>query len=180
MSKSLFEGYRNVYIKTESSPNFTSIITTTAPYKDAENPLLLVLASIMENEYLHTMVRVELGTFEIISYRDPKKCLEAFQKVLDIGSMEDKITDEMVDRAVMKVFSSFDAPEKPSEKGRLEFSWKTEEVVQRRRDAVFNATKEQMVKLARKLREKEWRCGMFTNPSVAKQPDGHTAVKLTE
>lgn len=134
----------------------------------------------MENEYLHTMVRVELGTFEIISYRDPKKCLEAFQKVLDIGSMEDKITDEMVDRAVMKVFSSFDAPEKPSEKGRLEFSWKTEEVVQRRRDAVFNATKEQMVKLARKLREKDWRCGMFTNPSVAKQPDGHTAVKLTE
>ena len=124
VSKSLFEGYRNVYIKTESSTNFPSIITTTAPYKDAENPLLLVLASIMENEYLRTMVRVELGTFEIISYRDPKKCLGAFQKVLDICSMEDKITDEMVDRAVMKVFSSFDAPKKPSEKGRLEFSWR--------------------------------------------------------
>ena len=194
VDKSLFENYKKVFVETESSTNFTAIACETVSYKNESNALFLVLSKIMENEFLHNLVRVEigaygvwaiqyveLGVFEIRSFRDPNpsKCLEAFQKALDFCASEEKITDEMVDRAIMKVFSDFDYPEEPSTKGNLEFNGKSKEIIQKRRDIAYNATKKQIVDLAKSLKEKEWRYGIFANPKTSNPPEGYTIVKLT-
>lgn len=195
IDKSLFENYKNAFIETESSTNFTSIACKTASYKDESSPLYIILSKIMTNEFLHDMVRVdigaygvwaiqnvELGIYEIDSFRDPSptKCLEAFEKALDICANEENITDDMVERAIMKVFSDFDSPESPSNKGYLDYDGKPKDLIQKRRNSVYNATKQQIVEIAKFLKEKNWNHGMFSNSSVLKPPEGYTTIKLNE
>lgn len=149
----------------------------------------------MSNEFLYNFVRVEigaygvnanqdtnLGIFDISSYRDPNpsKCLEAFQKTIDICASGEKITDEMVDRAIMKVFSNFDLPMAPLYKGWNSFHGETKEMNQKNRDIVFNATKKQIIEIAKLIKEKNWHSGMFSNPSLISPPEGYKTIKIND
>lgn len=195
VDKSLFDNLKQVYINTDASTNFTAMSCLTVPYTNDSNVLYMVLDELMSNEFLHPLVRVKLGAygvwaiasaesgiFSIRSYRDPnpKGCIEAFRKALDICASGDEITDEMVDRAIVKIFARFDSPDAPSKKGFLEFNGKSKELIQKRRNITFNATKQQLVEIAKKLKESTWRFGIFSSTSISQPPEGFDVIKITE
>ena len=162
---------------------------------DDSNALYLVLDELISNEFLHQLVRVklgaygawaiassEVGVFSLRSYRDPNPqgCLDAFKKAIDICASGEEMTDEMVDRAIVKVFASFDSPDAPSQKGYLDFNGKSQEIIQKRRNIVLGATRQQLIELAKKLKESTWRYGILSSQSISKIPEGFQLINLTE
>ena len=179
VDKSMFQEYKNVFISTESLTNFTLIACKTVSYNDDSNPLYLILSEIMTNEFLIKKIRLEigaydviclfdaqLGIFEIRSFRDPDpfKCLEAYKKALDFCCHEENITDDIVDRAIINIFGYL-TPKKES---------------QYRRNIIYNATRQQIVEIAKVLKEKEWNCGILSNSFATKPPEGYTIINLNE
>lgn len=194
VDKKLFETCKQVFIETEASTNFTAMSCRTVPYTNDSSVLYGVLDELMSNEFLHQLVRVQLGAygvwaiassdngiFSIRSYRDPNPqgCIKAFWKALEICASGEQITDEMVDRAIVKVFAAFDSPEAPSTKGFLDFNGKPEELIQKRRKIVYNATKQQLVDIAKKLKESTWTTGILSSKST-EIPEGFQVLRLTE
>lgn len=194
-TKDLFANRENVFIDTETSTNFTCIFTQAPSYADPNSARYFVLEEIMGSEYLHQLVRVKLGAygsfvvadnikglFSMRSFRDPNPaaCLEAFQTVLDICKNEASIEDDMIDRAVVKVFSSFDQPIAPSSKGMTLFDGRTNELMQQRRDTVYNVTKAQLVEMATSLSQQKFHKGIYSNKTVVQPPDGFAILKLNE
>lgn len=195
VSLQLFENHKNIFLHSESRINFTAMTCTTVPYNDDSSPLFDVLSYVIKNEFLYDIVRNKIGaygvnavhnsqtgTFVISSYRDPNptECLQAFKKAIEICASGEEIDDEMIDRAIMRIFVKLDRPVSPCAKGFLEFNGKTKEIESKRRNIILKATKQQIVDVAKLLKEKDWRYGIFSNKETFNPPEGLEIIKLNE
>ncbi|OHT03454.1 Clan ME, family M16, insulinase-like metallopeptidase [Tritrichomonas foetus] len=182
-----------IFIDTETSTNFTVSTCKSVSFNDDLSPIFTIASEILSNEFIHQMVRVKIGAygawarnsahdgyFSFVSYRDPNvpQVLEAFSKSLD--QCYEELTDEMVDRAVVKCFASLDSPEDPHRKGTKEFEGYTEEILQKRRDIYFKATKQQILGAISILRKQSWYKGAVSSKSINEPPEGFTVISLSE
>jgi Zn-dependent M16 (insulinase) family peptidase len=183
---------KQVFLETSTQSNFCSLAVLGCAYDDnALSPYLSQLADILGHEYLHTMIRVALGAYGawgqyvstdgvlvMSSYRDQNMSgvYDAFWKALEMAA--DGISDEMVDRMVVRYFSELDKPETPQERGVMSWQFNTSrELVVRRREAFYYVKKEDLMRAARYLRERMWKSACVSSESIAKAPEGFVVVK---
>ena len=192
IDKNAFSNIKNVFANAETNTNFTVTSCKAVPYMDPRNPILQVLADVLENEFLNQMIRNEIGaygawaicesdsgTFSLISYRDPNvsAVLDAFSRSLDL--CEKELTDEMVDRGVVYTFSSLDRPQSPQAKGFFAYQGKTKEIIQARRNIYYNINKQQILDGIKFLKEAQWNKGALSSKSIAPPPDGFEVIDFS-
>jgi Zn-dependent M16 (insulinase) family peptidase len=158
------------------------------------NPLLLCLAEILKHDYLHDLLRVELGAygafanraeeegiFFVRSHRDSnvRGALAAFSRALQQVADGIGLTDEVIESAVIRIFSALDKPVPPQERGIQYWKGRTHEDVQNIRDVCYNLTKEQVAETARKVAEIEPVTIVFSSQIIAPAPEDFTVVPMT-
>ncbi|GAM17785.1 hypothetical protein SAMD00019534_009600 [Acytostelium subglobosum LB1] len=143
------------YFAIPATVNYISKAYNGVNYVDPDSAPLEVLSKVL-SEYLHKEIREKGGAYGggasfgggiigFYSYRDPNltKTLNAFAE--SIKWSQDKITQELIENAQLSIFSDFDSPESPSNKGVGEWMRGiTHQMKQERRDRLLGITKEQL------------------------------------
>jgi Zn-dependent M16 (insulinase) family peptidase len=157
-------------------------------------PYLFALASILEQNYLHDLIRVELGAyganvsrdiekglFFMESYRDSnvKGVLAAFSKALQQVADGVGLTDEVIESAVIRIFSLLDRPVAPQERGLRYWIGRTREDTRREREACYNLTKEQVAETAKMVAAIEPVTIVFSSPTIAPAPEDFTVIPIS-
>ncbi|OQR95713.1 metalloprotease family M16C [Thraustotheca clavata] len=145
------------------SVNFNVQTIATVPIFHTDHVPLTMLAQVLSSCFLHQQVREKGGAygcgasqgegyFQMSSYYDPHtlQTLEAYQRAADFAA-GGKFTTRDVDEALMSIFSSIDAPQAPSAKGKGLFTRGfTHEMLQSRREQLLATTKDELVDVAQK------------------------------
>jgi Zn-dependent M16 (insulinase) family peptidase len=157
------------------------------------NPLLFCLAEILQFDYLHDLLRIELGAygamssrearngvFFIRSYRDPngRGALAAFAKAFQQAGDKIGLSDQVIESAVIRIFSRLDKPLAPQQRGKRYWRGCSRENLRRNREICYNLTKEQVTETARRVAEIEPVTIVFSSQTIAPAPDGFTIVPL--
>lgn len=181
-AKSNFLLHPRVHLKIDSSTFFCGISVPSPSYETPSSPSFQVAARLIQSEYLFAAIREKLGaystmarysaltgTISFLSYRDtsPVLVLSTINEIVEaIANPESKqanslphVDDEMVDRAIVQVFSSFDSPVAPKDAGNSMFLLGiNDEILQKRRTALLKVTKKEVVDdfafISRKKKEK--------------------------
>lgn len=153
---------------------------------------LTVVATILTNEALLDQVREKFGAysasalfiprtgvFTISTYRDsvPHK---TYEKILEIiANINDYITDESVERAVVSFLSKTDTPQAPPTKG---VDWDiaeiTREYLQKRRDIYLSLTTDDVKEAAKYLTDGEFNVSIATSLSITEPPEGFQVFEI--
>ncbi|KAL6068398.1 putative Zn-dependent peptidase, insulinase-like [Balamuthia mandrillaris] len=121
-----------------------------------------VLASLLSSQYLHREIREKGGAygggalsgeglFAYYSYRDPNttQTLDVYRRSLDWLQRSESFTEQDLEEAKMRLFSSLDSPVAPSNQGTQEFLRDiTYEMRQRHREALFATTRADLLSVA--------------------------------
>lgn len=146
--------------------NYCSKAVLTVPYTDEDYARIAVLAKLLTSKYLHPELREKQGAYgggarlsrdgvlSFYSYRDPRsvETLDVFDgSVKFMREAMDKITDQDVFEAKLRVFQEVDAPVPPSHKGCDEFLVRlTPDMLQRHRAALLAVDKKGIIETAEK------------------------------
>eukprot|EP01132_Coremiostelium_polycephalum_P002722 gene2722-3379_t len=143
--------------------NYISRTYLGVPYTDKDSVPLQVLSKVL-SEYLHKEIRekggaygggvsLDRGNISFYSYRDPnfEKTLNAFDESIQWSTQKDNITTEYLENAQLSIFSDFDSPQSPSNKGVSEWlSGINNDMKQERRTQLLTMTKNQLVDASQK------------------------------
>ena len=153
---------------------------------------LSILTKIMKNEALYEKVRGRngayscnasyspfTGIFTIISQRDTVP-VKNYDVILDaIKTIDEFITDESVERAVVSFLSKNDTPKAPAVRGLASaMVGTTRDYLQERRDVYLTATAEDVRAAAKFLTDGEFNVSIATNTKVSDPPDGFEVVQI--
>lgn len=145
---------------------YSGMALATVPYVHPDSAPLQVLSQLLTHKHLHHEIREKggaygggayarslAGVFGYYSYRDPnpQKTVETMH---DAGSWaRDKDwSDRDLEEAKLSVFQAIDAPESVSEEGMTRFlSGVDEEMEQRKREALLDVRKQDLVDVAQKF-----------------------------
>lgn len=153
---------------------------------------LSILATILTNEAVLDQVREKLGAysghalftprtgvFAIWTYKDsvPTKSYKYLLEIIE--NINDYITDESVERAVVSFLSSADAPQSPPVKG-LDFdiSGITYDYLQKRRDVFLSATADDVKEAAKYLTDGEFNVSIAADSNLSEPPDGFDVINV--
>ncbi|KAM9979457.1 hypothetical protein ACTFIY_008708 [Dictyostelium cf. discoideum] len=142
--------------------NYISKTYQAVPYTHVDSAPIQILTKVL-SEFLHKEIRekggaygggssVDSGVISFYSYRDPNliKTLDAFDQSIQ-WSLNNKITLENIENAQLSIFSDFDSPESPSNKGVGEWMRDiTNEMKQTRRNNLLSITKPKLEEMATK------------------------------
>ncbi|OHS92750.1 Clan ME, family M16, insulinase-like metallopeptidase [Tritrichomonas foetus] len=183
---------QKIYAQSDVNAGFSVMSLTAPPYNSEKSPICAYLDEILEKEFLYDIIRVKLGSygvftryspsgyFQFISIRDrnPVACLEAFRMTLNEVA-EGNITQDQVENAVIRIMSGLDQPQNPQSKGLAEHSMKIPlEMLKKRRRIFLNATREQIIEVAKELRDLPYKCGILSSPKIAPPPEEYTIIDL--
>ena len=172
-----------VFFAYDSQTSFLAC-STPIPYFTKEVGKITVATELLSHEFINPEIRQKLGAygayaivasyepnFEIYTYRDgaPTESYAAILRVLETSA--EKVTDEMVDNAILKVVSGQDRPKAPTERGVNHIlNGTSPEKYQMIRDSALSATKEEVVEEINKLKAKKFMFAAYGNKTAA--PDG--------
>ena len=161
--------HNNSLIYADTNTYFSSVCYKGTTFNDPESPYYTLASLILKNDFLHNVIREKLGAYGAISSYSP------FSGVIHFGSYRDtnplltlnainnslhevsqgNITNEMVDNAIIKVFSSLDKPISPQNKGNDHFlNALSNEILQRRRNIYFKANSTDIIHTVKKMIKK--------------------------
>jgi Zn-dependent M16 (insulinase) family peptidase len=182
-----------IFVDTPTQSNNCATATICVPYTDPRNPHLGELADVFSHEYLHKMLRVAMGVygswgtyssttavFGMSTFRDQNVsgCMEVFRKALDMAAEGDGLTDEIVDRMVVRYFSDLDKPEAPQKRGLMGWQYNIpKEYMEKRRELFYTVKKEDLMEAAKWLKGRVWKRVAVSNETLAKAPEGFTVIK---
>ncbi|KDO23235.1 hypothetical protein SPRG_20982 [Saprolegnia parasitica CBS 223.65] len=155
------EATPNAFFGYPLSVNFNVQAIPTVPLFHADHVPLTVLAQVLSSCYLHQHVREKggaygagasqgEGVFQMSSYYDPHtlQTLEAYDGAATFAATG-AFSHRDVDEALLGLFSSIDAPQAPSAKGKGLFTRGfTHEMLQARRTQLLATTKDDIVRVA--------------------------------
>lgn len=182
----------DIYFEYDSMVNFCNSVCESFCYTNPKSGILLVLSNLLKNEFLHVSVREKLGAygvyatnqlysglFRLESYRDTNSIgvLNAFKDALEQVA-NGNFTEEMIELAKINSISYIDYPISPQNKGNFIFNGITNDNIQDIRKHVFEATKEEIIEIAKELKDKKWSSVVQGNPSVSPIPDGFQVLSL--
>lgn len=181
----------NMFFKGDTQSGKTYIFTKSYNLLDTKYQIRSVLARILTNDFLHEAIRERLGAyhasatsqngmFVMKSYREtnPMKILESCLENLKLVA-DGNINDEMVANAVISCFRSLDAPSLPHIRGSFAYCHKLPfEYYQNNRSAIFNVSKEQIIKEAKELCQSNWTSVVFASDITATPPSDFVVVDL--
>lgn len=135
----------------------------TVPYAHPDHAVLLVLAKVLQWEFLHKAIREEgnaygsgagqsNGVFSMYSYRDPNDCgtLLTFARSIE-WVLSGGLGAAAVKAAVLAAFSDLERPISPNRKGlRLFYSGVTDEMLFRTRQRLLAVSSEDVIRAADK------------------------------
>jgi Zn-dependent M16 (insulinase) family peptidase len=140
-----------------SAVNYVALAKRSVPFASPLSAPLKVLSRALSLEFLHKEIREKGGAYgsgassgnmwTFYSYRDPNDdaTLEAFAKSNAWINSEHANSEQMLRESKLGVFSDLDAPTAPSQRGTLLFRQGiTPEMLQKRREAFFDATWSQL------------------------------------
>ena len=178
-----------VFFAYDSQTNFLSAVTS-IPYYNQQTGIFEVTAELLSNEFISPEIRQKLGAygaysicyptterFAMLTYRDgtPAESYEAIQRTLQTAA--EKITDEMVDHAILQVAKSQDQPLSPSNRGiDVIINGTSYEKRQLIRDSALHATKEQVIECINILKNSHYVYSVYGNKSNA--PEGFTVEQF--
>lgn len=176
---------------------YSAMALATVPYVHQDSASLQVLSQLLTHKHLHHEIREKggaygagayarslSGVFGYYSYRDPnpQKTIEVMQ---DAGSWaRDKDwSDKDLEEAKLSVFQAIDAPESVSEEGMTRFlSGIDEEMEQRKREALLDVRKQDLVRVTEKYLVKSVGQANLTiigeKPEWAKEENGFSLKNL--
>ncbi|KAK5574591.1 hypothetical protein RB653_009844 [Dictyostelium firmibasis] len=142
--------------------NYISKTYQAVPYTHEDSAPIQILTKVL-SEFLHKEIRekggaygggssVDSGVISFYSYRDPNlvNTLNAFDQSIQ-WSLDNKITLENIENSQLSIFSDFDSPESPSNKGVGEWMRDiTNEMKQTRRNNLLSITKPKLEEIASK------------------------------
>jgi len=154
------------YFAVPTQVNYVSkSFPTNIAYSNPDSPVLMLLTKIVSLNYLHNEIREKGGAYgsnvssgggllTFSTYRDPHvdRSIEKMssKNILD-WLASPAFTQLEIDQAKLKTFASLDTPIAPSKKS--VYQWEhdvSNELLQKRRDQIFNATKDDLLKVAEK------------------------------
>ncbi|OQR82492.1 metalloprotease family M16C [Achlya hypogyna] len=152
---------RDAFFGFPLSVNFNVQAVPTVPLFHADHVPLTVLAQVLSSCYLHQHVREKggaygagasqgEGVFQMSSYYDPHtlQTLEAYEGAARFAA-SGAFAARDVDEALLGLFSSIDAPQAPSAKGKGLFTRGfTHAMLQARREQLLATTKDDVVRVA--------------------------------
>jgi len=152
---------QQTYFGMPTTVNFVTQSYTTTSHNNPDSARLEVLATLVQNEYLHKEIREKGGaygsgvshiggTFSFYSYRDPKlqETIDNFKNSLQ-WILTNKFTNENLDEAKMMIFAH--APVPPSRKGLDEFLYGiTHEIYLKHCKDIMAVTKQDIIQVTEK------------------------------
>ena len=184
--KSEFLLHPRVHLKIDSSTFFCGVSVPSHSYNSPLSASFQVAARLSQAEYLFGIIREKLGAYgamssyngfsgttSFLSYRDtsPLLVLSAIDNIIDFladskNSKSDQkddsisslppVDDEMVDRAIVQVFSSFDSPVAPKNAGDQMFLTGIDDNdLQKRRSALLKVTKKDVIEGFKEIANKK-------------------------
>ncbi len=153
-----------------SSPvAFTSLSYSTVGYDNEDSQYLLIASQLMQNIYLHKMIREQQGAyggganynpsssiFSFYAYRDPHitSSKDAFYEAIEKIASSKNFTQEELDEAKLGIIQGIDDPITPSSRGITAYNWhrscKTKERRFNFREKVLLANKENISNAVKK------------------------------
>ncbi|EGC29605.1 hypothetical protein DICPUDRAFT_158791 [Dictyostelium purpureum] len=141
--------------------NYISKTLQSVPYTHQDSAPIQILTKVL-SEYLHKEIREKGGAYgggvsadggiiSFYSYRDPNldKTLNAFNQSIH-WSLNNNITTETIENAQLSIFSDFDSPESPSNKGVGEWMRDiTDEMKQTRRNNLLSINKPKLEEISK-------------------------------
>jgi Zn-dependent M16 (insulinase) family peptidase len=183
-----------VFVQTDTIANCCLDLRRSFLYSDPSSAMATLFATFATDAYVHTLVRVELGAyggwaihnslknmFELSSYRDSNVAgiFKAFDRTLEMAVNGEDMTEDAIEDAIVKVFSQLDSPVAPQARGKTEWIWEDRfEMLQARRTQIYEATKEQLVKVAELLRAQPSVQATLSSQTIAPAPDGFTVIPV--
>lgn len=144
---------------------YSAMALTTVPYVHHDSAPLQVLSQLLTHKHLHHEIREKggaygggayarslSGVFGYYSYRDPnpQKTIETMQSAGSWARDKDW-SDRDLEEAKLSVFQAIDAPESVNEEGMMRFlSGVDEDMEQRKREALLDVQKQDLVNVAEK------------------------------
>ena len=172
-----------IFYAYDSQTNFLCGVTS-IPYYTKETGIFAVTAELLSNEFINPEIRQKLGAygayclcyptterFVMLTYRDgtPAESYAAIQRTLETAA--EKITDEMVDNAILQVAKSQDKPISPSTRGiEVILNGTSYDKRQLVRDSALAATKEQVIECINILKNSHFVYSIYGNKANA--PEG--------
>ena len=186
---------QNTMFEIDSSTNCTAISRIGPLFNDDLVYAASVLSYLYSSEIFYDDVRGKLnaygadciykssnGTFTFSSFRDPNcaAVIEASENALHTIA-DGNINEEMVDRAIVKLFTNFDKPTSPANHGLGLFLGRYNNEERRKRRLKFLAvTPNDLVNVAKYLLEQIKSCTIVGNTSVSQPPETFNIEKLGE
>lgn len=187
--------FANNFIEIDTSTNFTSVSKIAPLFNEDLSIATTVLAKLLEGEIFYQDVRLKLnsygaiasynsvkGTFTLSSYRD-SNCQGVIKAAHDclVKVKNGEFTDEMVDRAIVQLFTALDKPVSPSIRGYYLFMGNyNQEDKAKRRLKYLDVKKDDLIEAAKYLLEMEERITVLGNISVSQPPDDFLIEKLAD
>ena len=188
---------KKVVLDIDSSTFFCSIAMNGPLYKAENSITRMVAQTLIKSEFLHNMIREKLGaygvmeksdlytgTYGFVSYRDtnPKEVIDAFKQGVEIATTN--ITQEMVNRAILQIFSDLDQPQSPSSKGISMFlKGLTNEIIEKFRKNVLKVQARDVIEEAKKMKScfNEWTSAIVGSSALISDfvnQNNYTSVKV--
>eukprot|EP00475_Leptophrys_vorax_P010374 TRINITY_DN1697_c2_g1_i2.p1 TRINITY_DN1697_c2_g1~~TRINITY_DN1697_c2_g1_i2.p1 ORF type:complete len:541 (-),score=142.45 TRINITY_DN1697_c2_g1_i2:31-1653(-) len=179
-----------VYVALPIQVNHAATAFQTVPFVHDDAPKLRVLGSLISTFYLHKEIREKGGAygagasnsfngiFSFYSFRDPncQRTLDVFRECSKWASGKSSttplFTEQNVNEALLKLFSSLDSPTGPSQKGMGYFTSRiSKEMALRNRQRLLSVTRDQLVDVAERYLVKAFESGS-TKAVVVGRADG--------
>ena len=172
-----------IFFSYDSQTNFLAAVTS-IPYYTKQTGVFAVTAQLLSHEFISPEIRQKLGAYMawcrtsppterlfIYTIRDgtPAESYTAIQRTLETAA--DKITDEMVNNAILQVAKEQDKPLAPSLRGIDVFLKGTSyDKIQMVRDNALSVTKEQVIECINTLKNSHFVYSAYGNKANA--PEG--------
>lgn len=181
----------NDVIIVDTQVNYNAMSFEGPPSNHEDAPYMIVLSSLLKNEYLHTLIREKGGayganasyqnqTFNFSSYRDPRgvETYNDFKESINLflttfKDLPQKDIDAKMKEAILKIIQAIDKPGTPVSEVKseviYELSGYSKEDKEKNRQKILNTTKEDLIRVANKylLNATPSICS-FTNKETAK------------
>ena len=180
---------QNVFFSLDSQTNFLTSTTKIEPFnKDVGK--ISVTANLLTNEFINPAIRQKLGAYgawvtveevggklSFSTYRDgtPSESFAAIKETLQTSA--DKVTDEMIDNAILQVAKELDAPQSPATISvkyyTVHFPYEYKQLI---RDSAFSAKTEEVKKEINILKDAKYFTTVFGSENCA--PEGFIVEKF--
>jgi Zn-dependent M16 (insulinase) family peptidase len=187
-----FARHKKLFLQMDTKANYCGWAVAAGSYCHPMSAIFTGLADLIENEYLHESIRVALdaygcfcvysaleGVFIMMSYHDSNVTgvISAFGEALKAAVEGRGIDDDVVENTVLRLFADLDTPQT---RGLPYWEGRTPEMRQRRREILYNMTKEQLMQAAAMLQGLDETIAVFSNEAMAMAPDGFKVLPLLQ